>query len=167
MVTERPDLASRLAHLRMLVTDVDGVLTDGGVYYSADGEVLKRFSVRDGMGVQRLRELCGIETAIMTGEQSAPVIRRAQKLGIAEVHLLIADKAECLQSLAQRRQIPLSAIAFIGDDVNDRGAMQLAGVTGCPSDALPEVARNCDFVSTQRGGHGAFRDFAEWIISSR
>lgn len=168
MVTMSADeLLQRAQRIRLLVTDVDGVLTDGGVYYSADGEVMKRFSVRDGMGVQRLREICGIETAIITGENSPAVARRAEKLRIRELHSGISDKKSCLLDLAGRHRLDLDAVAYIGDDVNDRGAMQIAGLCACPSDAMPEIVSIAHFKCFQRGGFGAFREFAEWIISSR
>lgn len=160
-------LAERARAIRMVITDCDGVLTDNGVYYGAEGEILKRFSIRDGMGVERLRTLAGIVTGMVTGEQSPSVKRRAEKLGIEECHLGIADKGAALQSIACRRTLPLAAIAYIGDDVNDLGAMSLAGLCACPADALPEVKNRADFICTQAGGHGAFREFAELILAAR
>jgi 3-deoxy-D-manno-octulosonate 8-phosphate phosphatase (KDO 8-P phosphatase) len=168
MVTRnQDDLLHRANRIRLLVTDVDGVLTDGGVYYSADGEMMKRFSVRDGMGVQRLRDICGIDTAILTGENSLPVARRAEKLGIRELHLSVGDKKSRLLDIALRQRLDAHEIAYIGDDVNDREAMRLAGLCACPSDAMPEILSIVHFHCTRRGGDGAFREFAEWIISSR
>ncbi len=165
--TSREEMLKRAARIRLLVTDVDGVLTDGGVYYSSRGEEMKRFSVRDGMGVERLRQLAGIETAIITGENSASVIQRAEKLGITELYLRIRDKKSCLIELGHKRGYELAEMAYIGDDINDLEAMRLAGLCGCPSDAMSEIQRIAHYKCTQRGGFGAFREFSEWIISSR
>src|ERR1051326_366135 len=107
------------ARIKILLTDVDGVLTDNGVYYSEQGEVMKRFSIRDGMGVERLRKLAGVETGIVTGELSPSVARRAEKLQITELHLGIKDKPGRLHELMERKGITWEEIAYIGDDVND------------------------------------------------
>src|SRR5882757_5566807 len=102
--------------IRLLLTDCDGVLTDNGVYYGDDGEVMKRFSIRDGMGVERLRKLCGIDTGIVTGELSPSVARRAEKLGIVELHLGVKDKLGKLSEILERTGLQWSEIAYIGDD---------------------------------------------------
>src|SRR5918996_4319258 len=111
--------------IRLVLTDCDGVLTDGGVYYSERGERLKRFHLRDGMGVERLRKLADVETGIISGELSPSIRRRAEKLGITECHLGVKDKAATVQSIALRWAIPLSAIAYMGDDVHDCEAFSL------------------------------------------
>src|SRR5580704_11422278 len=92
----------RAKKIKLVLTDVDGVLTDNGVYYGENGEVLKRFSIRDGMGVERLRKLCGIGTGFVTGETSPSVARRAEKLGIRELHLGVKNKLERLQEILER-----------------------------------------------------------------
>src|SRR5882757_9472655 len=109
-------LKKKAAGIKLLLTDVDGVLTDNGVYYSESGEVMKRFSIRDGMGVERLRKLCGIETGFVTGEVSPSVARRAEKLGITELHLGVKDKLGRLTEILERTQLQWSQIAYIGDD---------------------------------------------------
>lgn len=157
-------LRDKAASIRLLLTDIDGVWTDTGVYYSERGEEMKRFSLRDGMGVERLRELAGIETGIVTGENSAAVIKRAQKLGIGETHLRIVNKAATVIEILKRRALNPEEVAFMGDDTNDIAAMQSVGLCACPVDAVPEVLQIAHFVSTKRGGFGAFRDFAEMII---
>jgi 3-deoxy-D-manno-octulosonate 8-phosphate phosphatase (KDO 8-P phosphatase) len=170
MVTlDHDDLVARARRLRLVVTDVDGVLTDAGVYYDADGEVLKRFSVRDGMGVERLRD-AGITTAIMTGESSPSVQRRAEKLRIEMCFLGVKDKASRLAQLLAELAIDPSVVAYVGDDVNDLPAMRLCaprGLVAAPSDAMPDVADVAHFVSRAPGGHGAFRDIAEWLLKHR
>lgn len=150
--------------IKLLLTDVDGVLTDNGVYYSEAGEVMKRFSIRDGMGVERLRKLGGIETGIVTGELSPSVARRAEKLGITELHLGIKDKLGRLSEILERTQLQWSEIAYIGDDVNDLEVLRLAGFSACPADAMEPLPCTVDYVCENKGGYGAFREFAELLI---
>ncbi|MGH8611053.1 MAG: KdsC family phosphatase [Gammaproteobacteria bacterium] len=153
--------------IKMLLTDCDGVLTDNGVYYSPAGELLKRFSIRDGMGVERLRTLVGVETGIISGENSAPLKRRAEKLGIEECHLGISDKAQVVRSIIAKRGLLRAELAYIGDDANDLEVFDLVGLYACPSDAFDAVKRHADIICRNQGGHGAFREFAEIIISAQ
>jgi 3-deoxy-D-manno-octulosonate 8-phosphate phosphatase (KDO 8-P phosphatase) len=160
---------ARARRIRMLLTDCDGVLTDAGVYYSDLGETLKRFSVRDGMGVERLRE-AGIATAILTRERSRCVERRAEKLGLPFIFQGIADKRGYLPAILDQTGLEASELALIGDDVNDVGALAEVcgvGLTACPADAMPEALEVAHFRCALRGGHGAFREFAEWILNLR
>lgn len=152
--------------IRLVLTDVDGVLTDGGVYYGVDGEVLKRFNIRDGMGVVRLRE-AGIETGIVTGEISPSVSRRAEKLTIGRVVLGCSDKKGALREILSEGHITADEIAYIGDDVNDLEIMREVGLTATPSDGLPQVRAIADYICTLPGGHGAFREFAEFVLGCR
>ncbi len=159
----------RARSIRLVLTDNDGVLTDTGVYYNADGEMLKRYSIRDGLGVERLRD-AGIETAVITGEQSPSITARAGRLQLPHVFLGVRDKGAFLEPFLVEAGLERSQIAFIGDDVNDMGlisAINPFGLTGAPLDAIPTVAAAVHFHSTVAGGQGAFRDFAEWIISLR
>ena len=150
--------------IKLVLTDVDGVLTDNGVYYGEQGEVMKRFSIRDGMGVERLRKECGIDTGIVTGELSPSVARRAEKLTITQLHLGIKDKLRRLNEIMTREGLSWEEIAFIGDDVNDLEVLQRVGLSACPGDAMPEVCAIVHYRCRERGGYGAFREFAEWII---
>ncbi len=153
--------------IKLLLTDVDGVLTDNGVFYGEGGEVLKRFSIRDGMGVERLRKLAGIETGIITGEMSPSVARRAEKLHITELHLGIKDKLGRLNEIMERLGIGWEAIAYIGDDVNDLEVLEKAGISACPADAMEQVSGIVHYHCVERGGYGAFREFAEWLITHK
>ena len=148
----------------MLITDVDGVLTDTGVYYSSNGEELKRFSIRDGMGVERLKELANIETGIITGENSLIVSKRAEKLTIRELHLGIKKKIDVFAQICKRKNLLPEEIAYIGDDTNDIEVLRIAGLTACPNDAMPSIKSMVDYITENKGGHGAFRDFCELII---
>ncbi len=152
--------------IKLVLTDCDGVLTDTGTYYTANGEEMKRFSIRDGMGTERLRKFCNIETGIVTGENSGIVTSRAAKLNITEVHLGIKDKVSCVKEICERLNFQLDEIAFIGDDTNDIEIMKLVGLTACPSDATRFAKELADIIVESKGGHGAFRDFAEMIIEA-
>ncbi len=163
------EIARRAARLKLVLTDSDGVLTDTGVYYSERGEELKRFSIRDGMGVERLRN-AGIETGIVTGERSPSVLRRAERLGLRHVLLGVKDKLGAVRALCAERGLSLSELGYIGDDVNDLEVLTVLsgeGLTAAPSDALPSVVGTVIHVCSAPGGHGAFRDFAEWILGHR
>jgi len=157
-------LKASAARIKLLLTDVDGVLTDNGVYYSESGEVMKRFSIRDGMGVERLRKLAGIDTGIITGETSPSVARRAEKLNIRELHLGIRNKLDRVSEIMERLQLQWDEMAYIGDDVNDLEVMEKAGIAACPADAMPQVSGIVHYRCANKGGYGAFREFAEWLI---
>lgn len=163
------ELAWRASRVRLVLSDVDGVLTDGGVYYGEQGEVMKRFSVRDGMGVERLRA-AGIVTGLVTRERSAAVARRAEKLRIEHAYLGIFDKRLHLSRILDDAAVARDEVAYIGDDVNDLEILAeigVAGLTAAPADAFPSVAGAVHRVTRAAGGHGAFREFAEWILELR
>lgn len=159
-------LQQKAAKVKLVITDIDGVWTDNGVYYGEHGEVMKRFSIRDGMGVERLKNI-GIETGIITGETSPSVRTRAAKLKITELHLGIKDKASLFKQILEAKKLTAGEVAYIGDDVNDLGIMTLIGFTACPADAMPQVARRVDYICKNNGGHGAFRELAEYIIAAQ
>jgi YrbI family 3-deoxy-D-manno-octulosonate 8-phosphate phosphatase len=165
-------LAEKNAHLKakaqkikLIITDVDGVLTDTGIYYSPSGETLKRYSIRDGMGVERLRELLGIETVIVTGENSGTVKTRAEKLKISQVYLGVKNKEALLEEIKKKNQLEAENIAYIGDDSNDYEIMKKVGLTATPSDGMDFIKDISDYICQTKGGYGAFREFAELIIS--
>ena len=161
------DINSKLNKIKLLLTDVDGVLTDTGVYYSVSGEELKRFSLRDGMGVERLRKLVKVETGIISGEKSLLVRKRADKLDIDELHLGIKNKLKVLKSICKTNDLEPEEIAFIGDDVNDLEIIKNVGLSACPNDAMKDIKEKVDIVLENIGGHGAFREFAEIIIEAK
>ncbi len=161
------ELTRRAQAVRLLLTDSDGVLTDNGVYYSAAGEEMKRFSIRDGMGVERLRKFAGVDVGIITGEFSGPVQRRAEKLAITELHLGIKDKPAVLKDILARLELTPEQVAYIGDDTNDVEIMRQVGLAACPADAMPFARATAHYICANRGGHGAFREVAELIIAAR
>ena len=160
------EMEARLRKIRAVVLDVDGVLTDGGMYYGLEGEELKKFNSRDGMGVRLLRD-AGIEVAIITGENSQAVARRAEKLKIGEVHLGIEEKLPVLQDFASRKGLDASEIAYMGDDVNDLLCLGWVGLPAAPADAMPPVLSIAQLITERRGGEGAVRELADQILSSR
>jgi 3-deoxy-D-manno-octulosonate 8-phosphate phosphatase (KDO 8-P phosphatase) len=163
------EIRRRARQIKLVLTDVDGVLTDTGVYYSARGEELKRFSIRDGMGMERLRDQ-GIETAMITREASPRVEARSKQLKLPHYFPGVWDKREALGRVLKEAGLKLSELAYIGDDVNDVGimdAIRLEGLTACPADAMPEARAVVQYVAKAPGGNGAFRDFAEWILKNR
>lgn len=161
------DVLERARRVRLVLTDCDGVLTDGCVHVSEHAEELKSFSLRDGMGVERLRVHAGIETGILTREVSGFAKARARKLSISELHTGVHDKAEVARSIAARKGLGLEEVAYLGDDVNDLGLLRAAGLSACPSDAFFLVLPAVRFVCPSPGGRGAFRDLAELVLFAR
>jgi 3-deoxy-D-manno-octulosonate 8-phosphate phosphatase (KDO 8-P phosphatase) len=161
-------LVGRARRLRAVLTDCDGVLTDGMVHVSEHGEALLRFSRRDGLGVERLRE-AGIATAIVTRERSPIVLRRAEKLAVP-VFEGVRDKAAELPRVLAALGCAPHEVAYIGDDVNDLGILEAVGgegLTAAPFDAMEPVAAVVHHVCRARGGEGAFRELAEWVLRLR
>ena len=163
----QPHLLEKARRIKLLLTDCDGVLTDAGVYYSAEGEQLKRFSIRDGMGVERLREIGRVETGIMTGETSGSVAKRAEKLRLPHLYLGIKDKAAKLREILEQTRLQPHEIAYIGDDVNDLGIIRQVGLSASPADGMEEVRAVVDYTCQLPGGHGAFREFAELVLAGK
>lgn len=160
-------ILNKAAKIKLILTDCDGVLTDTGTYYSVNGEELKRFSIRDGMGVERLRKYADVETGVITGEKTDIVRKRAEKLKMTEIHLGINYKDRAFKEIIERKKLKPEEIAYIGDDSNDVTIMELAGLTACPADATKFVSGIADIILESKGGYGAFRDFAEIIIEAK
>jgi 3-deoxy-D-manno-octulosonate 8-phosphate phosphatase (KDO 8-P phosphatase) len=158
-------LKNRLKKIKLVLTDNDGVLTDTGVYYSAKGEEFKRFSIRDGMGIERLRKYAGIETIIITGEKSGSVKARAKKLKMKEYYLGVKKKEELLSVIMSKNNVKAEEVAFIGDDSNDFELMKLVGLKVTPADGMNFIKEICDYVCENRAGNGAFRELAELILA--
>jgi len=151
--------------VRALIMDVDGVLTDGGLYYTENGDELKRFDVRDGQGLVLLRQ-AGILTAIVTGKRTTLVARRADELGIAEVHQAVSDKGATVTALLARHAVPPADACYVGDDINDLPALRLVGIAVAVADAVPIVRRTAHYVTRTDGGHGAIREICDLILAA-
>jgi 3-deoxy-D-manno-octulosonate 8-phosphate phosphatase (KDO 8-P phosphatase) len=154
-----------LKGIRLFATDVDGVLTDAGMYYSESGDEWKKFNTRDGMGIKLLQK-AGLITAIVTQERTRLVARRAEKLAIPELHQGVMDKLSVIRDMAMRHGLSLREVAYIGDDVNDIEALQAVGFSAAPADGLPQVLKVVDYVCRQKGGEGAVRELTEMILLS-
>ncbi len=161
------NIIEKAKKVKLLLTDCDGVLTDGGVYYTIYGEEMKRFSIRDGMGTERLKNLVNVDTGIITGEATKLIVHRAKKLKIKELHTNIKDKVKCINEICERLKLDLSEIAYIGDDTNDMEILKLVGLSACPIDAISFVRNSTDIITENRGGYGAYREFAELIIDAK
>jgi 3-deoxy-D-manno-octulosonate 8-phosphate phosphatase (KDO 8-P phosphatase) len=164
-----PEIRRRAKRIKLVLTDVDGVLTDTGVYYSANGEEMKRFSIRDGMGMELLKQY-EVGTAMLTREDSPRVASRSKKLALPYYFPGVLDKKTFLPDVLKKTGLKLHELAYIGDDVNDVGIMEeiaKQGLTACPNDAMPAARNVSHYVAKAPGGNGAFRDFAEWIMKNR
>ena len=162
------ELGSRLQMVRLVVLDVDGTLTDGGLIQTGDGFVGKRFDVRDGLGI-RLLQRCGVQVGVITGRADRSVIQRLDELGVEERLRVLgaSDKRRELGALAAKCEVPMTEVVAMGDDLPDLPMLSSAAVSVCPSDAPVEVRQRCDLVCRRAGGHGAVRELAERILKQQ
>lgn len=159
-------LSRALKRVRLFATDVDGVLTDAGMYYSESGDELKKFNTRDGMGIKLLQR-AGLITALITMEETKLVTRRGEKLAIPEVHQGARDKLAVLRDLVARHGLTLQEVAYMGDDMNDLEALQAVGFSAAPADAMPPVLEVVDYVCRKSGGEGAVREVVDLILAAQ
>jgi 3-deoxy-D-manno-octulosonate 8-phosphate phosphatase (KDO 8-P phosphatase) len=159
---------ARLEPIRVVLLDVDGVLTEGTLYYTPDGEEVKGFSVRDGLGIRLLLE-AGFEVAVITGRSSGAVARRCRDLGVRDELVLQGsrDKSADLDRLEELLDVADDQVAAVGDDLPDLPVLARAGFSACPADAAPEVAASCDLVCGSAGGRGAVREVAELLLKAQ
>lgn len=155
-----------LTSIKWIVLDVDGTMTDGGVYIDNNQVETKKFSIKDGAGIV-LAQKANIEIIILTGRESNCVSKRAEELNITKVFQNVHYKRVFIEEYAQKHQVSLSDVAYIGDDLNDLPVMKIAGISACPSDAASEVKEYCDFVLEHRGGDGVVREFIEKVLKAK
>lgn len=148
--------------IKMVLTDCDGVLTDGGMYYSENGDELKKFNTRDGVAFHLLKEK-GIITGIITGEDRELNIRRAQKIQVNDIVQGTTDKAMSIKKLCKKYGINTNEVLYIGDDLNDLEAIKMVGIGCCPIDAVEEIRTIADVVSNKKGGEGVLRDLVRFL----
>jgi 3-deoxy-D-manno-octulosonate 8-phosphate phosphatase (KDO 8-P phosphatase) len=160
----KKSLLPRLRKIRMLATDVDGVLTDSGMYYSENGDELKKFNTRDGMGLVLLRN-AGFKIAIVTSEDTKIVERRAAKLKITDLFQGARDKVEALEILMKRHSLQWEEIAYVGDDVNDLEVMKRVGFAATPSDGTDQNKKVAHYVTKKGGGQGCVREICDMILA--
>lgn len=166
LVKDKTALLEKAGKIKMVITDIDGVWTDGGLYYTADGLVMKRFQVKDGMGVHLLRNK-GIETAIISGDVSPMGVVRGQRLKVELIYKDILDKKTVLNEILRLRNLESENIAYIGDDVNDLDVLRSVGLSASPADACEEVLNCVDYICRKNGGQGAFRELADMILAGQ
>lgn len=162
-MTEPP--RERLARVRLLVLDVDGILTDGRLYYGADGEVLKAFHVHDGLGMRMLANR-GVPVAVVSAKSSAPLVRRLTELNV-EHRLGREDKVTALDELLTDFELSADVVAYAGDDLIDLPVLRRVGLAITVPDARPEVIAAADWITRTRGGRGAVREITDAILESR
>ena len=159
-------LRQRLRSVKLLVLDVDGVLTDGGLWFDAAGQLSKRFDVRDGLGI-RLLQQAGLHIAFLSGGQGGATEVRARQLGISHCLVGIKDKPAALTALQNQLGVSAAQTAFVGDDLNDLAVRPVVGLLLAPADACRPIRRSADAVLRRKGGHGAVRELAERILQVR
>lgn len=157
-------LKEKAKKIKMLITDVDGVMTDGGMYFSSTGEEMKRFSVKDGMSVRLCRD-AGIDFGfISAGHSLALVEARAKVLKVNHVYVGYTPKIEILNQWLEKLNLKAEEVAYIGDDLKDIPVMEAVGISACPADAVKQVIAIADVVLTKNGGHGCVREFVEEVL---
>ncbi len=163
---EPNEVLRRLRNVQLLGLDVDGVLTDGRLYYGPDNVELKAFHTQDGSAMKRLMA-SGVPIAIVTGRTSAAVARRASELGVPYLYAGVADKLRTLDQLATRSGVAVNHMAYAGDDVADLDVFGRVGVSIGVANAHPDVVRQADYVTTSAGGYGAVREICDLVIAAR
>lgn len=158
-------LLQRLGHIRLVILDVDGTMTDGGVYVGEGGET-KRFDVQDGAGIVFVRQV-GVEVAVISGRKSACVEKRCKELGIDEIHQGVKNKLAVFEDLLKRKGLEPAQVAVMGDDLPDLPLLTRAGIGVAPANAVREVRVRAAVVTHAAGGAGAVREFAELLLKAK
>ena len=151
--------------IKYMVIDVDGVMTDAGIYYDVHGNELKKFSTRDAAGFFALRE-AGIEVIVLTGRECTATLKRMHDLKVDSVFQGVTNKKEWIVGYAEENNLSLEEIGYIGDDLNDLASMQIAGFAACPADSCKEIIDTADYISAKNGGQGVVRDVAEFLLEN-
>jgi 3-deoxy-D-manno-octulosonate 8-phosphate phosphatase (KDO 8-P phosphatase) len=157
---------ARAQDIRVIVSDVDGVWTDGRIIYAGDRSEVKNFNVRDGLGA-KLVQRSGIQIVLLTSRSSPALVRRARELGISELHQGASNKLSMCEQILERLDIPFDQMLYIGDDLPDLAPMLRAGISAAPADAAAEVHAAATWKLDSRGGHGAFRELVEKLLRVR
>ena len=159
-------LNAQLSRIKLLVLDVDGIMTDGGLYYTESGEIIKKFNVKDGLGIKRLIN-AGVEVAIISANSSEATLHRANRLNVKHVFINAKDKLAILKDLCEQLNISLGEVASMGDDLSDLPVMQAVGLPITVADAMPENISCAQYVTAKSGGQGAVREVCDRIIKAQ
>jgi 3-deoxy-D-manno-octulosonate 8-phosphate phosphatase (KDO 8-P phosphatase) len=162
----RLELKNKASKIKMVVFDVDGVMTDGSITYDENGVEYKTFNVKDGQGIVRITKE-GIITAIITARNNATVKHRFENLGMSRLFMGQKDKMIAMKQLLEEYNLDLSQVAYMGDDLPDICVLKEVGLASCPNDAIDEVKELCHFISSKNGGRGAVRELTDLIYSSQ
>ena len=157
-------ILEKCKRVKIVLTDVDGVLTDGGMYYTEKGDIMKKFHTRDGMGVTLMKKY-GIPTIIITKEKTPMVKQWSKRMKIEKLYDGIIQKEKILKKICERYDVSPDEILYVGDDVNDVKLLKKVGLSVCPYDAIESVKKKCNYVCNAKGGDGVLREIADIIIS--
>lgn len=166
MKSKNKELNSILQKIKIVLTDVDGVLTDCGMYYTETGLWMKKFNVRDGMGSSLLRK-AGYKVGIITTDKTDIAKVRGEWLNLDYIFYGINDKKKILEQICLQERVDFENVSFIGDDVNDLTILESVGFSAAPKDAMTEIKDIVNYVCTKKGGDGAFREYANLILSAK
>ena len=155
-----------LEKIKYWIIDVDGTMTDGGIYYDEQGNETKKFCTKDAAGFFAAHQV-GMKIVVLTGRECAATKRRMTELKVDYLYQNVKEKTQFLIEFFQKNDIQKEEVAYIGDDLNDYEAMQLVGFVGCPKDSCKEILEIADYISVQRGGCGAVRDVIEYVLCER
>lgn len=155
-----------LNNIRYFVIDVDGTMTDAGIYYDDNGNEIKKFCTKDAAGFFAAHQV-GMQIIVLTGRECMAVTRRMQDMGVEYICQNVKDKKSFLMEFMKQHNLQKEELGYIGDDLNDLPAMTLAGFVGCPQDACEEILMIADYVSDYRGGYGAVRDIICYVLTQR
>ena len=157
------ELLEKFKRIRLFVFDVDGVMTDSSIYVFATGEQVRKLNIKDGFALQ-LAIKKGYQLMVISGGESEGVLKRLQKLGLADIFMKVTDKRELLTNYLKEKNISKEQVLFMGDDIPDYSAMKLAGLACAPADAMPEIKRLAHYISKRNGGAGCVRDVIEKVL---
>jgi len=157
-------LRNKLRKIKILLSDVDGVLTDGGMYYTGEGLSFKKFNVKDGMGSVKLREI-GIQVGIITTDVSPIAKVRSERLSLDYIIIGTWEKKKAAEEICSKQGLKMENVAFIGDDINDLEILDAVGFSAAPKDAVNRVLKKVDYICNKKGGEGCFREIADMLLS--
>jgi 3-deoxy-D-manno-octulosonate 8-phosphate phosphatase (KDO 8-P phosphatase) len=159
-------LRNKCRKISIVLTDVDCVLTDGGMYYTENGDIMKKFHTRDGMGVSLLRRK-KIPTIIITKEKTKFVKKWAKKMNVEKLYDGIEKKEDLVTTICSKYDVTLQELAYIGDDINDLELLKKVGLSVTPADGITDAKKICNYICKSKGGEGAFRELADLILQTR
>ncbi|MGA2525868.1 MAG: HAD-IIIA family hydrolase [Smithellaceae bacterium] len=162
----KKNIKEKLKDIKLLILDVDGVMTDGRIIMDDDGREMKNFDVRDGHGLKIIQRY-GVKVALLTGRESEVVQHRARDLEIKEVYQGALNKKDVFEKILLKHNLPATAVAFLGDDIVDIPVLRRVGFSAAVADALDVVKKSVDYITNNRGGHGAVREICEMILQAQ